>query len=73
MSDTPTTQEIGEALFGPRWQSELARALEMSDRHIRRLTSGEAQLTPGILGDIRKIAIARGQAIADLIERLPKE
>lgn len=33
---------IGSALYGPRWQSELARALGVSDRHMRRwAASGE--------------------------------
>jgi len=68
----PTIQEIGEALFGPRWQSELARALEMSDRHMRRLAAGEAPLTPGIMADVRKVAVERGRTIAGLIKRLPQ-
>lgn len=67
-----TIQEIGEALYGPRWPSELARALEMSDRHMRRLAAGEAPMTPGIMADIRKIAVARGRTIASLIKRLPQ-
>jgi DNA-binding transcriptional regulator YiaG len=32
----------GQALYGPRWQSELARALGVSDRTVRRWSaSGE--------------------------------
>jgi hypothetical protein len=27
---------IGQALYGPRWQSELARALGVTDRQVRR-------------------------------------
>ena len=36
-----TLQKIGEALFGPRWQSELARELGVNDRTVRRWASGE--------------------------------
>lgn len=33
---------IGSALYGPRWQSELARALGVSGRHMRRwVAAGE--------------------------------
>lgn len=39
---TPTRLErIGEALYGPRWQSELARELGVADRTVRRWVSGE--------------------------------
>ena len=28
-------QEVGEALFGPRWQTNVARELKVSDRTVR--------------------------------------
>lgn len=37
-----TLQKIGEALYGPRWQSELARDLDVNDRTVRRWASGES-------------------------------
>ena len=39
---------------------------------MRRLAAGEAPMTPGIMADIRKIAVARGRTIASLIKRLPQ-
>lgn len=32
--------EVGEALYGPRWQSALARELGVTDRTVRRWASG---------------------------------
>lgn len=34
-------REIGEALYGPRWASEFARAVGVSDRLVRFWLSGE--------------------------------
>lgn len=64
--------DAGEALYGPRWQTDMARDLDMSDRHLRRIIAGHSPLTASILADIRKIALERGRAIAALIKRLPE-
>lgn len=63
-------RDTGEALYGPRWQSELARDLGMSDRHVRRLASGAADLTPGMAMDLLRIATERAQALDEVIARL---
>lgn len=43
---------IGNALYGPRWQSELARDLGVSDRTVRRWSAGEHQVPDGIWWDL---------------------
>lgn len=60
-------RQAGEALFGPHWQSPLARALGMSDRHMRRLASGEAPITEGMAADIRRLLAERRATIDTLI------
>ena len=45
----------GEALYGPRWQSELARDMAMSDRHMRRLAAETADFTPSMAQEIINI------------------
>lgn len=62
--------EAGEALYGPRWQSDLARDLEMSDRHIRRLASGAAELSPGMREDLLRICEQRAARLADVIRHM---
>ncbi len=66
---TPTElREVGEALYGPRWQSALARALGMGDRHMRKLAAGEVEISPGIAADIERLLARRraDDALAEL-------
>lgn len=63
-------RKVGEALYGPRWQSELARDLEMSDRHVRRLAAGSAELTAGMRIDLMRLCAERAAELDDLVERL---
>ena len=56
---TKLLQDAGEALYGPQWQSQLARDLQMSDRHIRRMAAGDAKVTSGIAMDLWRIALER--------------
>ncbi|MEO3389481.1 hypothetical protein [Mesorhizobium sp. CAU 1741] len=70
MTTGTVIQEVGEALYGPRWQSELARELKMSDRHMRRLASGEASLTPGMVDDIIALGQKRLASLHAAIRRL---
>lgn len=62
--------DAGEALYGPRWQSDIARDLDMSDRHVRRLASGAADLSPGMAADLQRICEERMALLADVIRRL---
>lgn len=48
-------REIGEKLFGPRWQMPLARALPVSTRSIRHWLSGKRQMRPVIAERIRSL------------------
>jgi len=62
--------DVGEALYGPRWQSDLARDLIISDRTVRRWAAGIDDLPPGVALDLLRLCHARGQAIDDVVERL---
>jgi hypothetical protein len=62
--------ETGEALYGPRWQSELARDLAVSDRTVRRWAAGTTDPPPGIYADLLRLAIERGKALDALAKRL---
>ena len=62
---------IGEALYGERWQSSLARALEVSDRTMRRWDAGEFNVPHEMQRAIRRHACARIEIICDALkERL---
>lgn len=62
-------QAVGVALYGPRWQTELARDLDVSDRTVRRWVSGD-DVPAGVTADLRRLCEARRQALADVIGRL---
>ena len=63
-------RDVGEALFGPQWQTPLAAALGMSDRHVRRLASGAYTLTATMVADLLDTCETRRSAISDVISRL---
>lgn len=63
-------KDTGEALYGPRWQSDLARDLDVSDRTMRRWLSGADDLPPGVAMDLWRICLERAALLDDVIERL---
>jgi hypothetical protein len=70
---TPTLfREAGEALFGPRWMSEMARALDISDRTVRRWDEGSYPVPAGVLADVRALLKSRGMAMASVRRKLPR-
>lgn len=63
--------ECGEALYGPRWQSELARDLGVADRTVRRWVAGATQVPTGVYVDLLRLVTERAAALDALAERLP--
>jgi hypothetical protein len=49
-------RSLGEIMFGPRWQTPLARALPVSSRTVRYWLSGKRAIRPVIAARIRQIA-----------------
>lgn len=66
---TPATlAKAGAALYGPRWQSELARSLGVSDRTMRRWLSGEHEIPAGVWGDCCALLKERHAGIGNLLD-----
>ena len=63
-------KRTGEALYGPQWQAQIARDLGISDRHVRRMATGEYPLKPGMALDLWRIALERSALLDDLTEEL---
>lgn len=59
---------IGEALYGSRWHSDLARDLGVSDRQVRRWATG-AHVPPGVYIDLMHLMQNRAQTLDDLIDK----
>jgi DNA-binding transcriptional regulator YdaS (Cro superfamily) len=64
--------ECGEALFGPRWQSELARELAVSDRTVRRWVAGTSEVPAGLYVDLLRLTQERAAVLDALAPRLRK-
>lgn len=63
-------RRTGEALFGPRWQSDMARELGVSDRTIRDWLSGAADVPRGVYGDLFRLVVERAANLDDLEQQL---
>ena len=63
-------RDSGEALYGPRWQSDLARDLNVSDRTMRRWATGADDLPFGVTLDLLCLCRERTQVLDALCERL---
>lgn len=60
----------GEALYGPRFQSDLARALSVNDRTMRRWIVGEFEPPAGIKAELAALVAARKDELAALMNEL---
>lgn len=63
-------QRCGQALYGDRWQSDLARALEVNDRRVRQWMAGERPIPAGIWVDIAGLLRQRQQDVLALLSEL---
>lgn len=62
-------QEVGEALYGPRWQSDLARDLDVTDRTMRRWVA-DGGVPPGAYLDCLRLLVERAAEIDHLVEHV---
>lgn len=65
-------KRCGEALYGPRWQSELARDLKVADRTVRRWVDGSSDVPDGVYLELLGLCNARAAELDDLIAVLPR-
>lgn len=72
MANSDLLRKAGEALFGPRWQSDLARELKVTDRTVRRWADGEFEIPAGAWRDLRALVKERGEALAEVLRQLPR-
>jgi DNA-binding transcriptional regulator YiaG len=61
--------ESGRALYGPIWQSALARDLGVSDRTVRRWAAG-ANIPRRVYADLLLLAQERGRRLDALCRKL---
>ena len=66
MSPESALTAIGVALYGPRWQTQLAIDIGVSDRTVRRWVSGEDVPRLGVLLNLRDIMTRRREQLQEL-------
>ncbi|MGM0783916.1 MAG: hypothetical protein ACQEUM_07375 [Pseudomonadota bacterium] len=68
--DAYRLHEIGVAMFGQSWMTDMARALDMKDaRRIRYWVSSERPVPEGVWDDLRTLCQSRGQRLLDLAQQ----
>lgn len=72
MTDATLLHAVGEALYGPRWQSELARLRGVDLRRVQRWAKGEFRVPAGIWGELRADLEARRGELDALAKKLPR-
>lgn len=65
--------ETGEALYGPQWQSPLARDLGCNVRTIQRWVAGVNEPPDGIWMDLLRLSQERAMMLDALADRLKRE
>jgi plasmid maintenance system antidote protein VapI len=61
--DADTFCRVGEALFGSNWQGDMARALGINERTIRRMVAGDMPVSAGVWRDIANLCVTRGKSL----------
>jgi hypothetical protein len=68
--DRETLQAVGEALYGPLWQSDLARELGVAIRTVQRWGAGHFEIPDRIWPEVAAICAKRGAALQAWAKRL---
>lgn len=59
-------RQAGEALYGPHWQTALARALQVNDRTMRRWIAGDSPLPDGLNEELAALCRHHGRGLLDM-------
>ena len=62
--------EVGEAVYGPRFQRELAAYLGVNERTMRRWVAGSTEPPASLKDDLLHLLLTRRAAIDVMIKRL---
>jgi len=61
--------EVGETLYGSRWQTDLSRALDVSDRTVRRWVAGTDDVPPGVYDDLQRLLTEKAAKINTMLKQ----
>ncbi len=72
MTTADNIRAAGAALFGPRFTSDLARLLGVSDRTVRRWCAGTWEPTPWVWEHLHRAMQERLEDIKQVRKKLPR-
>lgn len=62
--------KAGKALFGPHWQSEMAKVLKCADRTIRRYTAGTSDIPADLWPKLLAVLDQRALEVTEIREHV---
>ena len=68
--DVTLIGQVGQALYGPNWQTELARDLEVADRTMRHWLGRDADIPSDVWFSLLRVLNHRAVALEGTIERV---
>jgi hypothetical protein len=72
MTETEYLARVGTALYGPFWQSELGRAIDVDPRTVRRWASGEFNIPIGVWAELSALITEREIELRALRSNMPR-
>jgi DNA-binding XRE family transcriptional regulator len=73
MSEDNLITRVGEALWGERWQAEMARAVSVHKDTVQDWRQGRSQPRPGVYRDLQRIVQERTSDLAKVKRLLEEE
>ena len=65
-------REAGEALYGSRWQTDLANDLGVALRTVQRWADGTRAIPDGLTDNIVELLEARGKTLVGLVGKIKR-
>lgn len=65
-------RDVGLALYGPLWQSAIARDLKVADRTVRRWAAADVPIPDGLCDELKELLRHRRSVLSAIIWKLPR-
>ena len=72
MTPTNLLQAVGESLYGPRWQSEVGRALGITEGMVRKYLRGESSIPAPSWAVLAALLAKRRTSLAGLAKAVQR-